>query len=226
MKRSIVVSSILTACLLGISLVVPAQQPCPTTLENCPDEGCGGGNLRDPELNKMKNRNSIAQNPQARSLGQIRAMREPSPWPIGKERSQLAAREDTAVVVRAYLRHARESGSETTNCQIPGRANNDFHLDLISFKNDPKARSVTAEITPRFRKPGWTLGKLEHLFEEKAYVRVTGWLMLDTFHISRRLTRSTNWEIHPVTKFEVCTSTITDCRNGNGWQNLEDFEIR
>jgi hypothetical protein len=83
---------------------------------------------------------------------------------------------------------------------------------------------VTAEVTPRVRPDGWTFSKLDQLGNQKAFVRVTGWLTLDTQHISRPLVRSTNWEIHPVTKFEVCTSTVTKCRAGSGWVNLEDFQ--
>ena len=54
-------------------------------------------------------------------------------------------------------------------------------------------------------------------------MRVTGWLMLDTQHIERPITRSTNWEVHPVTEFEVCTSTVARCRAGEGWVTLDDF---
>jgi hypothetical protein len=85
---------------------------------------------------------------------------------------------------------------------------------------------VTAEITPRLRKAGWELRKLRRLARDRAYVRATGWLMLDTFHLTHRaLRRSTNWEIHPVTKFEVCTTTRAQCIAGNGWVDLEDYTI-
>jgi len=30
--------------------------------------------------------------------------------------------------------------------------------------------------------------------------------------------RSSDWEVHPVTTFEVCTSTIARCRAGVGWK--------
>jgi len=62
-------------------------------------------------------------------------------------------------------------------------------------------------------------------------VRLTGWVMLDTAHVHhshllpgehpvRPVNRSSDWEIHPVTKFEVCTSTIAQCRAGGGWTTV------
>lgn len=226
MKRKLFLTSILIGFLVGMSLVAEAQDPCPNNIRSigdCPDTGCGRGG--DAELNKMKNRTSNASNAQDRTPGQIRAMRQPRPWPTGQDRSSLASQENTAVVLRGYLHGARQSGSETTNCGLPRGENNDWHLDIVSRPNDPGGSAVSAEITPRVRKDGWTLAKLKHLSRERAYVRATGWLMLDTFHISRPLTRGTNWEVHPVTKFEICTSTRNDCIAGNGWKDLEDFEI-
>lgn len=81
-------------------------------------------------------------------------------------------------------------------------------------------RSLTAEITARLRLDGWTIVKLRDLARRFAYVRVTGWAMLDTQHISRPIARRSNWELHPVTKFEVCTTTVAECSVGNGWVEL------
>lgn len=226
MKRLAIAVLTFSACLLCLVAVSFAQQPCPNnirSIEDCPETGCGRGG--DAELNRLKNRTANASDPQQRTLGQIRAMSQPRTWQAGDDRSSLADRENTAVVVRAYLHDARQSGSETVNCKLTGAANNDWHIDLVSRPNDPRARAVSAEVTPRLRKAGWTLAKLRHLSRMKAYVRVTGWMMLDTMHIRRPLVRSTNWEIHPVTKFEICTTTRNDCIAGNGWQDLEDFEI-
>lgn len=228
MKPRHLLVSIVALALAVLTLPAGAQQlsQCPTSITNisqCPPEGCGVGG--DGPLNTMKNRTTPASNPEALSLGDIRALDEPDSWTLGQDRDSIAATEGRAVVVRAYLRDARASGRETTNCRLTGRRNNDFHLDLVSFRNAVKATAVTAEITPRVRPAGWDFNKLDHLGNQKAYVRVTGWLMLDTQHISNPLVRSTNWEIHPVTKFEVCTTTRPQCIAGNGWVDLEDFEI-
>lgn len=102
-------------------------------------------------------------------------------------------------------------------------------------------RSLTAEITPRLRPVGWKIATLRELVRSGgvptddtdtatnikrpfAYIRVTGWAMLDTQHISKPIDRRSNWELHPVTKFEVCTTTMLACNGGSGWKRLEMIE--
>ena len=80
-------------------------------------------------------------------------------------------------------------------------------------------------MTPKFRetKPAWTLSKLQGLLSgsDPPYVRVSGYLLLDTEHISRSGgPRITIWEIHPVTRFQVCGSTPAKCDSGTGWKDL------
>jgi hypothetical protein len=196
------------------------------TLADCPDTGCGGPGA-DPLLNQMKNRTRDAASPETLTLGDIRQLRQPRRWPVGQERSSLARNEDRSVMVTGFLVRASASGQESTNCGLRGAANNDNHLDLLSTANAPRATAVTAEITPRVRsqRQGWDLRKLQFLAGQKMFVRVTGWLTLDTQHIESPLVRSTNWEVHPVTAFDVCTGRVNDCRRGDGWVSLEDWEI-
>jgi hypothetical protein len=92
-------------------------------------------------------------------------------------------------------------------------------------------RSLTAEISPRLRPNVAPVGigsssdriisLLRKYAREFTYVRVTGWAMLDTQHIDSPINRRSNWELHPVTKFEVCTATVAECDAGTGWTNIE-----
>ncbi|MEO7539052.1 MAG: cell envelope integrity protein TolA [Pyrinomonadaceae bacterium] len=92
-------------------------------------------------------------------------------------------------------------------------------------------RSLTAEISPRLRPNVAPVGSgsasdriislLRKYARELTYVRVTGWAMLDTQHIDSPINRRSNWELHPVTKFELCTAAIADCDAGTGWTNIE-----
>jgi hypothetical protein len=77
------------------------------------------------------------------------------------------------------------------------------------------------EITPRFCPDGWTLEKLKKLARRKAFVRVQGWQLYDSMHTGTFSWRGTSWEIHPVTKFEVCTGSKQGCEQGSGWTLLE-----
>jgi len=66
---------------------------------------------------------------------------------------------------------------------------------------------------------------------EGEYVRVTRWLIRDTKHIrqsrilsgmrlNKSLKRSTNWEVHTVTKLEVCRKSLTACNADQGWEEF------
>ncbi len=51
---------------------------------------------------------------------------------------------------------------------------------------------------------------------------MSGFLLLDTEHISKNGgPRMTIWEIHPVTRFEVCTTTKAKCDLGTGWKDID-----
>jgi hypothetical protein len=90
--------------------------------------------------------------------------------------------------------------------------------------------SVTAEFTPRVRlsHPNFTRQALLPLInatKQKALLaRVTGLLMFDSEHFIRNpLVRATNWEIHPVLKFEFCTTgTICKVTDSAGWKSIDD----
>lgn len=113
----------------------------------------------------------------------------------------------------AFLKIVKtETSGETCNCNLHSLANTDLHLVMVDHKADLESDSVTAEITPRVRKllhPTWTAHKIGG-FQGK-FVRLTGWLMLDTTHVRHSqkvndkdragspLNRATNWEVHPVT---------------------------
>jgi hypothetical protein len=99
-------------------------------------------------------------------------------------------------------------------------------------ETDGPETSVTAEITPRVRTdshPDWLFKNVNDL--EGEFVRVTGWLLLDTKHIkqlhrlpkeetNKSLVRATNWEVHPVTSLEVCQKSVTACKTGDGWKDF------
>jgi hypothetical protein len=97
--------------------------------------------------------------------------------------------------------------------------------------------SITAEFTPRVRlqHPNFTRLKLNRLIDVswktsqanpsgKLLVRVTGLLLFDSFHFFHLpLERDTNWEIHPVLKFEYCPKEKT-CRadSDENWRDLDN----
>ena len=209
---------------------------CPTTFATCPDEGCGTN--KDDELNRAKNKSAVPaeSDVQDMTITQIRSLAQPTRWNTNDDRSPIQGdeKEGTPVRVMGRLKLIKNEGAESCNCGITGLKKTDLHLVIVSRITDPEATSMTAEMTPRVRAnghPNWLRAKMIAAGLQGKFIRLTGYLMLDTKHIrqthlllgERRnssLVRATNWEVHPITKFEVCKSTIANCRTGTGWQEF------
>jgi hypothetical protein len=166
------------------------------------------------------------------TLAQIIALSQPARWTTGAIRTSIrgSGREGTAVIVKGYLLKVKAEGKESCNCELGRRADTDVHFAVVSKLPDAETpaavaqsemKSVTAEITPRVRKDNekWLFKNVNDI--EGEYVRLTGWLMLDTKHLPPNppVKRATNWEVHPITKIEVCTKSKRTCDGGSGWKN-------
>jgi hypothetical protein len=216
----------------------PPTSACPTTTSGiaaCPAQGCGENG--DVELNKAKNRTDIpaAATVTHKSLSSMRSLSQPTRWDTGQDRTSIrtAGKEGTPVELTGFLLKVKRGSAESCNCELTHSVDNDIHLVLVGDpESDGEETSVTAEITPRIRAnghPDWIVKNVNDL--EGEFVKVTGWLMLDTKHIkqthrlpnertSKALVRATNWEVHPVTKLEVCQKSVTACRSGDGWADF------
>ena len=190
---------------------------------NCPSEGCGG----DPELNKRKNLITPASSPEVYTRSDFVKLKFPASWSSGSKRKLLRDwGEGTPVVYEAFLMKVKNypNGQESCNCNLKEDENNDWHLVTIARKTDAEDDSITGEVTPRFRPDGWTLSKVRKIAKDKMFIQLTGYLMLDTQHLGGGPpVRVTDWEIHPVTKFKVCTGSVASCKAGDNWQDLADF---
>jgi hypothetical protein len=216
----------------------PPTSACPTTISgisDCPEAGCGENG--DVELNKAKNRSDIpkAADVKHKTLASMRALSQPTRWDTGQDRASIrtAGKEGTPVELMGFLLRVKRGHAESCNCELSHTVDNDVHLVLVGdAENDGEETSVTAEITPRIRAkghPDWLFKNVNDL--EGEFVKVTGWLMLDTKHIRQThrlsgergnngLVRATNWEVHPVTKLEVCQKSVSACKSGDGWQEF------
>ena len=125
---------------------------------------------------------------------------------------------------------------ESCNCGftgIPdidgGPKNTDVHIVLVETPNNSEAQSQTAEFTPRVRVElkrdfdGFWLKSLIGKNHGKLLVRVTGLLMYDSEHaFKNRLTRQSNWEIHPVFKLDYCPKGNCSDEGNTGWIDIND----
>lgn len=127
------------------------------------------------------------------------------------------------------------STPETSNCKLTGDQNSDYHI-AIGFdpaiaqrlqngetidKQQLQQNSVIAEMTPHYRAqfhPEWVSAQLISMAGSQ--VKATGQLMIDNQHYnasqdcgfafaspdSTKCWRLSVWELHPVTRFQVCPS--------------------
>jgi hypothetical protein len=221
----------------ALALTPPCTEAMEEEIPSCPATGCG--ELGDALLNTAKNRFGRVTSPEAVTLKDIRDFAQPDTWDTGSPRDSIADIEGRPVVVMGFLLKAKRGGAESCNCGITGAVNTDIHLVLVSKLpdlddedevNEAEAGSVTAEITPRVRQHGHPKLVIKNINDfEGEFVKLTGRMMLDTKHIpqahrlpherpNKGLKRATSWEVHPVTRFEVCTKTVSKCRRGLGWQ--------
>ena len=86
----------------------------------------------------------------------------------------------------------------------------DYHIQITEaplgrcLGHDTTDQLIT-ELTPgiRARKPAYTFAALAALCGAGTPLRVSGWLLYDSPH-NGDAGRSTPWEVHPVTRIEVC----------------------
>src|SRR2546430_5049404 len=193
--------------LLSIGTAPAAIAPQPGDVQGCPEPGQGG----DPDLNRLKNRSAPVSTTEPMTVAQINALPLPlealrgkrATWPAST-RHEITSLEHTGVVVEAFLIGVKQEGPETTNCRRQDL--HDYHLWMVDARDQTRAASVVVEITPRWlaANDGWRLQTFKRLAQQRANVRITGWLMFDPQHPDQiGKTRGGLWEVHPMTKIEV-----------------------
>ncbi len=220
---------ILIAALIAIiwyvnrpNVIPPSQESgvIPERIGGVGLEGSGG----DAELNREKNR--IEAPKTFADLRPIDMLAIPSALLVeaGREkrarwnraeRNYLGREESLGVRLTGYVLHAKESGVES--CNGYSDTLRDFHIWIADAPTDDKGSAVIVEMTPRWKSvhPEWQLRELDRLARDRAMVRVTGWLLWDEEHPDEvGKSRGTQWEVHPVTNFEVMKDGV--------WQPLSE----
>ncbi len=123
---------------------------------------------------------------------------------------------ENAAILRGYVYRIKEGSVETCNCNAKDPYFQDTHIILTPNADKTDALlQVVIEVTPRLRllmrEKGidWSHEALKKLRGKK--VEIQGWLFYDYRHGENsakirktgKITRSTAWEIHPVTQITV-----------------------
>jgi hypothetical protein len=162
--------------------------------------------------------------------------------------------EGTVVQVVAYVIAVKaELGGESCNCGLQTADQTDNHLVLVTRTtvdeftmtgsaatqktrfHSRELASITAEFTPRVRRTHahFTREFVQPFIntspDKAILVRITGPLLFDSEHfLHNALVRVNDWEIHPILKFEMCTSgnkPATTCKvdSPSGWKSVDDM---
>jgi hypothetical protein len=122
---------------------------------------------------------------------------------------------------------------ESVNCKLTEASSSDLHINITPNKNQDETQGIVVEMIPQNPNRihnSWSEDKLKSIQSEQLPVRIQGRLFFDNEHVpnSNRAARNgTNpkrfsvWEIHPITSFEVCTSST--CSDASGWKALENW---
>jgi hypothetical protein len=198
---------LLLILLLHVGAAAAAVAPGDGDFQGCPEPGQGG----DPDLNRLKNRSAQVSTPEPMTVAQINALPLPlealrgkrATWPASTQQ-EITPLEHKGVAVEAFLIGVKQEGPETTNCRRQDL--HDYHLWIVDARDQTRAESVVVEMTPRWlaANDGWRLQTFKRLAQQRANVRITGWLMFDPQHPDQiGKTRGGLWEVHPMTKIEV-----------------------
>ena len=185
--------------------------------------GRGGAAARDTFTNARKNRTDAPARVHHVSFqglvglwapaGHHRSFQTFSPG----QRDSLLMFAGRGVQVEGYLADVKPEKDEQTNCGARDSTEVDWHMYLVEHPADSLRRAVIVEATPRVRPAHrWTLKALQAV-RRRERVRITGWLLFDPEHFdavdgyvsasgkpAANPWRATLWELHPVTRIEVC----------------------
>lgn len=234
--------------------------------EECHNEyptGCSKAAGYDPYLNEFKNyviQPALAPVSWFHSLAEVTKLDQQLPTTLARNNHAQVGDaikklgEGSVAGVIGYLYYAQKGGtSESSNCQLGGPDEIDFHIGLgfdanlaaklaAKQKLTPEEKkaltqdSMIVEMTPHWRarfQPDWSLDLLKPAVGHQ--VKVVGQLLVDNEHYDGKddcaykganpdtCWRASVWELHPVTGFEVCGSGDGCTPEGAGWVELTEF---
>lgn len=230
--------------------------PCADSFGNCRPEGCGTPGSDQAILNSTKRRQPSETSARTLSFADLRSLQQKANNLVGQHNELTQAERDLLVnlsvttgtilegrlvTVRGFLAaglepHANTSG-ESVNCRFTQSANNDFHISIVENTGEDEFKGIVVEMIPQGRSADWTVAKLRSVRQQGKRVLVVGALFYDNIHmvnddpnhpIGGQPKRVSLWEVHPITRFFICTKANNNCSVSStgatsGWKRLEDF---
>ena len=159
----------------------------------------GGACGRSEQLTAMKNRLDDPPQLMPMSVRGIIALPRLRRAYTHKQLTEIAAWEGRGVTVEGFVARLRQM------------KDGDYHIQITEAPigqclDHDTPDQLIAELTPgiRARKPRYTWENLTRLCGTDIRVRLVGWLLFDSSKHPQNKARSTPWEVHPITRIEVC----------------------
>jgi hypothetical protein len=166
--------------------------------------------LNDKQLNRLKNRYAAPTAAQIDANFNWTTLAE-----FEDDRDKFSS--EKGAILRGYVLRVSMSAAETCNCNSKTPDFRDTHIIITPDATQTGVlNQVVIEITPRMRAimaakgVDWSQEALKKL--RGKYIEVEGWLFYDYNHgnqsakirqKTKGVTRSTAWEIHPITRFSL-----------------------
>lgn len=194
--------------ILTLPIKIFSQEALQIESSLCGVEG-SAKRANDKTLNRLKNRYSV---PRETDFDKTFNWEELSK----EEDDRKKFNTQNAAILRGYVFSVRAGSVETCNCNARDKFFQDTHIILTADADKTGVQQqIVVEVTPRLRlmmqKQGidWSHEALKKLRGKK--VEIQGWLFYDYRHGENsskirktgKVTRSTAWEIHPVTRITV-----------------------
>ncbi len=160
--------------------------------------------------------------------------------------------EGNIAAVIGYLYYSEVTGRETTNCQLTGPNDVDYHIGIgfdavaaATLRGHPatgrsipvplQQSSIVVEMTPHYRAqyhPKWTNPLVQRYVGRQ--VKVVGQMLVDNEHLVTKddcafpganmhsCWRASVWELHPVIQFFICTAAVACDAQSANWVRIDD----
>ncbi|MBI3681284.1 MAG: SH3 domain-containing protein [Acidobacteria bacterium] len=236
----------------GAPPVEAVTSPCANSLAACPANGCAPAGSAHALFNQVKRQQPQGASAVALGFADLASLQSQADNLVGQA-GDLSAQQRALLVSLTVAGGKVAEGSlvrltgfiaqglaphpntgESVNCRRTGPENNDFHISVAENASETEFDGIVVEMVPQNRPKQWTIEKLLSARKQKRRVLIFGKLFYDNAHLvnadpahslSGQPKRFSLWEVHPITRFFVCTKPNNACSANNlpDWTPLEKY---
>jgi hypothetical protein len=205
---------------------------CFSSLSSCPEVGCASDTKPEGQTNIHKRHRITGGTPIVVTISDLVTLQPEAEKRVGTGKTPLSDADRSKleklkvhgltvgdgdfVAVPGFVADdpaVHANTGESVNCSLKNSANNDFHITLVEEAGATGFEGIVVEMIPQDRPAQWTTKALKRLAAAETQVLVVGQLFYDSqhdvnddsSHPTRDPERASLFEVHPITRFLVCT---------------------